>query len=274
MRITIIFLILSSVIFFSSCAKLPVYQSQKNVSNEKENFINPLHTSFDKKSNISYGVANDTTHIYVQAIFRERENLMKIMRGGLTVYFDPDGKKKKKYELKIEKTEVQLTEYEMMIRQGNSNLSNPQQNMPATIDLMFNKVTWDKDGDKFVFYRNMQKEPIAINLGPNKQNDLMLEIKMPLSELPISKDQSLLSIGIESSSVTSGNMSGQRPNAGMSGGGSRGGGGGGGRGGGGGGGGRGGGGGMSGGKSGGGSRPSGSLQSGMEPLKLWFQVQL
>jgi len=273
MKTRILFVLLASFLLFSSCSKLPVYQSQKNVSNEKENFINPLHTSFDKKSNVSYGVANDTTHLYIQAIFRERENLMKIMRGGLNVYFDPEGKKKKKYQLKIEKAEVQLTEYEMMIRKGNSNLSNPQQNMPATIDIMFNKVTWDKNGDKFVFYRNMQKEPLAINLGPNKQNELMLEIKMPLSELPISSDQNLFSIGIESGSVTNGSMSGQRPNSGMSGGGSRGGGGrGGGRGGGGGGGRSGGG--MSGGKSGGGSRPAGSAPSGMEPIKLWFQVQL
>ncbi len=264
MRITIIFLVLSSVIFFSSCSKLPVYNSQEYVVNKEENFINPLSANFDKKNNISYGVANDNTHLYVQAIFRERESFMKIMRGGLTVYFDQEGKKKKKYQLKITKSEVQLTEYEMMTRQGNYNLSNQQQNMPATIDLMFNKVTWDKDGDKFVFYRNLQREPIAVNLEPNKQNELMLKVKIPLTELSLSKNMSLFSVGIESGSVTSGNMSGQRPNAGMSGGGSRGGGGSGGRGGGG----------MGGGKSGGGSRPGGSPQSGMEPIKLWFRVQL
>ena len=141
MRITIIFLLLSTVIFFSSCSKLPVYNSQKYVANEKEDFINPLSANFDKKNNISYGVANDDTHLYVQAIFRKRESFMKIMRGGLTVYFDQEGKKKKKYQLKIEKSEVQLTDYELMTRQGNYNLNNQQQNMPATIDIMFNKIT-------------------------------------------------------------------------------------------------------------------------------------
>ncbi len=268
MKTTTFLLLLSAIVFFSSCAKLPVYESQKYIADEKEDFVNPLSANFDKKNNISYGVANDTTHFYVQAIFRDRENLMMIMRGGLIVYFDPEGKKKKKYQLKIEKAEVQLTEYEMMTRQGNRNLSNPQQNMPATIDLMFNKVTWDKNGDKFVFYRNLQREPIAVNLGPNKQNELMLKLKIPLSELPLSKNQNMFSVGIESGSVAMGNMSGQRPNAGMSGSGSRGGGG---RSGGGGGGS---GGGMSGGKSGGGSRPGGSPTSGIEPIKLWFQVQL
>ena len=267
MRITIIFLLLSSVIFFSSCSKLPVYNSQEYVANKEEGFINPLSANFDKKNNISYGVANDTIHFYVQAIFRERESFMKIMRGGLTVYFDQEGKKKKKYQLKIEKSQVQLTEYEMMTRQGNRNLNNPQQNMPATIDIMFNKVTWDKDGDKLIFYRNLQHEPIAVNLGPNKHNELILKIKIPLTELSLSEDTNLFSVGIESGSISMGNMSGQKLNAGMSGGGSRGGGsrsgrGGRGRGG------------MSGGKSGGGSRPGSSPQSGMQPIKLWFQVQL
>lgn len=262
-------LFFSIVFLFASCAKLPVYQSKTYAQAENNDFLNPLSANFDKKNNISYGVANDDTHFYIQVIFQNRESLMKIMRGGLTVYFDPSGKKKKDYQLKIEKAEVQLSEYELMNRQENRKLNNPQQNMPATIDAMYNKVTWDKNGDKFVFYRNLQQEPIAVSLGPNKQNQLMLEIKMPLSELALTDGQNHFSVGIETRSLSTGNMGGGRPSGGMrpSGGGGMGGRGGGGMGG------RGGrsGGGM---HSGGGSRPSGGSSSGMEPISIWFKVQL
>lgn len=263
MKITPFLLLIIITLLFSSCAKLPVYESKIYVPSEKENLLNPLTSNYDKKTNIQIGIANNDSILYIQAIFHDKQSYKKIMRGGLTVFFDPLGKKKKNYQLKIEKTEVQLTEYELMTRQRNNNLNNPQQNMPSTIDMMYNKVTWDKNGDKFVFYRNLQNKPIGVKLGANKQNELLLEIEIPLKEIPLETGQNLFSIGIESSSVESGNMSGQRPSAEMSSGGSRSGGGG--RGGGGGGG-------MSGGKSGG-SRPAGS-SSEMESIKIWFQVEL
>ena len=149
----------------------------------------------------------------------------------------------------------------------------PQENMAATIGLMYNKITWDKNGDRFVFYRNLQNEPVGVKLVPNKQNELVLEIKMPLSELPLSDGQSLFSIGIETGSVSTGNMmssgrsmgSMRQSNGGMGGRSGGGGGRGGGM--------SGGGGGRSGGKSGG-SRPGGASPSGASPVKIWFQVQL
>ena len=37
---------------------------------------------------------------------------------------------------------------------------------------MCTKVTWDSDGDEFVFYRGMQKQAIEVNLYPNENNEL------------------------------------------------------------------------------------------------------
>jgi len=269
MKNTSIFLLLLGIIIFSSCAKLPIHQSKNYEQAANNNFLNPLSANYDKKNNISYGVAHDDTHFYIQAIFQDRESLMKIAMGGLNIYFDSNGKKKKDYQLKIEKAEIQLTEYELMTRQGNRDLNNPQKNMAASIDMMYNKITWDKNGDKIVFYRNLQREPVAVDLGPNKQNELMLSIKMPLSELPLAEGQNLFSVGIEIGANSKGNMANARSAGSMrKSGGSMGG-----RGGGGGGGGGRSGGGMSGGRSGG-SRPGGASPSGVSPINLWFQVQL
>ncbi len=267
---TISFLVLlSAIVFFSSCAKLPVYKSEIYVAPKTNEFANPVYSNYDKKTNIGFEIANNDTNLFIRAVFHDGESSMKIMRGGLTIYFDPTGKKKKQYQLKIERAQKQKTNMASMNSQNGKNTSARAQDLPKAINATYNKVTWDKNGNEFVFYRNLIKDPIRVDLGPNQSNELILEIKMPLAEIPIEPGQNLFSLGIESGSISTNNMQGNRPNSGMRG---SGGGGGGGRSGGGGG--RGGSGGMGGGKSGGGSRPSGSPQPGMEPLKLWFQVEL
>ena len=273
MKTTPFFLLLIGTLLFSSCTKLPVYKSKTYVAPEKEDFLNPISSHFDKKTNIGFEVANNDTNLFIRAVFHDRQSYMKIMRGGLTVYFDPSGKKKKQYQLKIERAQKQKIDMASMMSQMGMNPSARAQDLPAVIDATYNKVTWDKDGDEFVFYRNILKDPIQVDLSPNKTNELVLEIKMPLKEIPLEAGQNLFSLGIESGSMPSNSMTGSRPNSGMRGGssGSRPSGGGRSSGGGGG---RGGGGGMGGGKSSGGSRPGGGSPSGMEPIKIWFQVQL
>lgn len=249
-------------IVFSSCAKLPVYKSKDYVQPEQEEFLNPMSSHFDEKTNIGFKIADNDTNLYIQAVFRDRRSYSKIMRGGLNVFFDPEGKKGKDYQLKIERLKEQNIDLALMTQRG-ANPSALQNDMATVIGATFNKVTWDKNGKEFVFYRNLIKEPIRVELGSNELNELVLEIKIPLTEIPLESGQNLFSLGIESGSIQTSSNGGQRPSGGMSGGHGRGGMGGGSRGGGGG---------MRGG--GGGSRPSVDSSSGMEPVKVWFQVEL
>lgn len=254
------------ILLLSSCAKMPIYHSKKYNAPEKEDFLNPLPLNYDVKTNINFEIANNDTNFYLQFVFHDRQSYLKIMRGGLTVYFDPTGKKEKKYKLKIERLKDPNIDLAIINQRMNTNPEAIQNNMAAMIGINYNKVTWDKNGKEFVFYRNILKDPIRVDLGPNKTNELVLEVKMPLKELPLEAAQNLFSLGIESGSIASKSMAGQQPSGGMrsSGGGHGGGGMGGGRG-------RGG---MGGGKPGGGSNPAGGSPSGMEPIKIWFQVQL
>ena len=266
-------LIALAVVLFSSCAKLPLYNSKEHVQNQEEEFLNPIASNYDSKTNISFNVSNNDTNIYISAVFHDRQSYIKIMRGGLIVYFDPSGKKKKQYQLKIERSQDQKIDMAAMSSRMGMDPSAKAQDLPAVIDASFTKVTWDKgDDNEFVFYRNMLKDPISVELGSNQASEFVLEIKMPLKELPLEAGQNLFSMGIESGAISTSGMQRSPSSSAMRG---SGGGGGGGRSGGGGGGSGGrSGGGMSGGKSGGGSRPSGGAPSGMEPIKLWFQVQL
>jgi uncharacterized membrane protein YgcG len=257
--------ILVGMLLLASCAKLPVYQSKDYNDEPITEFPNSIADSYDKKANVRYGFANDNTHFYIQSVFSDRESLMKIMRGGLIVYFDPNGKKGKNYQLKIEKSDLQQNDYSMLKSQSPNPEKGERQSLPSTIAVVLSKVTWDKNGKELVFYRNMQKEPILVELLPAGQEQLILAIKMPLSEIPLSDGNSVFSVGIATGKDDLKGMSGNRPgnNGGGMGGGSRPGGRMGGQGG--------------GGMGGGGGRPAGapfSTSTGMSPIEIWCKIQL
>lgn len=92
-----------TLLILCSCARLPIYESLEYATTDSNNFLNPVSSHFDKKFNINYGVANNDSDLFIQAIFHDRASYMQMMRGGLTVYFDPTGKKKKSNKLKIER---------------------------------------------------------------------------------------------------------------------------------------------------------------------------
>lgn len=259
-------LFISGILFLASCAKLPVYQS-KSYQAKSSLTLNEIADNYDKKSNARYGFANDGTHFYIQAVFQNREHLMQIMRGGLMVYFDPDGKKDKNYQLKIEKSEQFQNDYTAIMNQKENSKSNNKQNMPSMIAQSLNKVTWDKNGKVFVFYHNLQKDPISVDLSATEFGVLTLSVKMPISEIPVNNSNNTISLGIETGKNTgqkmrpgqSGGSGGRmRPGASMGGGmrpaGGMGG----------------------GGRGGMGGRPSGapSSSSGMTPVEIWCKVQL
>lgn len=257
-------------LLLSSCVKLPVYKSKNYIPPEPEEFSSLESLNFDEKTNINFIIANNDTNLYIQAIFRDRKSYTKIMRGGLTVFFDPGAKKGKDYQLKIERLEEQNIDLALMKQSMGTNFETSQNDIAAIIGATYNKVNWDKNGKEFVFYRNLIKTPIKVELGPNNLKELVLYIKIPLKEIPLESGQNLFSIGIESGSISKGNIGAQRSGEkGMSNGsggmqGNRGGGGMGGH--------------SGGGKrsgSNGGQRPSGGTpSSGSEAIKLWFKVQL
>jgi hypothetical protein len=283
MKISHVFIFVG-MLMLASCSKMPVYKSKSYNQQTTNESPNSIADNFDKKANVRYGFANDNSHFYIQAEFSDRESLMKIMRGGLIVYFDPNGKKGKDYQLKIEKSDQQLNEYTMLSNQrqnsGNGDRQGERQNMPSTIAAVLSKVTWDKNGKELVFYNKMQKEPILVELLPAAQDQLTLSIKMPLSEIPLSANNSTFSLGIATGKDNMKGMSGNQPGGGGGGMGGPGGGMGGGSGPGGGMGGPGGGG-MGGpggggmGGPGGGGRPDGApSSSGTSPIEIWCKVQL
>ncbi|MCY1722880.1 hypothetical protein OU798_21205 [Prolixibacteraceae bacterium Z1-6] len=104
-KLHLVLLLLTAV--FSSCSKLPINKSERISCLTEPNFPEIKTENHDKGNTINYGIANNDSALYLKAIFHKEEDLMKIMHGGISIYFDPEGKKGKEYNLKIERGEKQ-----------------------------------------------------------------------------------------------------------------------------------------------------------------------
>ncbi len=196
-------------LFSMSCAKLPVYQSQNLSGKPSPEFSAIPTTHFDEKNNIRYGVAVNDTNFFLTATLSDRTSYARIMRSGLNLYFDPQGKKSKKYALKIERSPDQLSRQNI---QGRPTLDPAMQgNMAAAINSVLKKVTWDANGEEFTFYRSPHLYAIEINFSTNEYNELVFELQMPLKEIPVAEDRTFAA-GLETGNsvptmIGSGSMS-------------------------------------------------------------------
>jgi hypothetical protein len=281
--ISVILLMLNFVTF----AKLPVYKSLLYTRAIEKITPEKVAINFDKKGKLWFGTASNDTVFFIRVIFQEQTSVMKLMRGGLNVYFDPSGKKKKNYALMLERSEMpqggqsrmgergERGERGMGGERGKGGTGTDQRmRNPATmIGEVLTKASWIKNGHSYVFNRSQTKSPIRIDFTANDQNQLVYVVCIPMKELSLEKGQQIFSLGIETVEIEQPDFQGSGGRSGgMSGGG------------------RGemGGGGMSGGNMGGGGMRGGGMSGGrmggpgmsggdsstLTPIKLWFQVQL
>ncbi|WP_303917594.1 hypothetical protein [Draconibacterium sediminis] len=181
-------------LFFFACAKIPVYQSQNLSGKPTPEFSAIPTTHFDKKNNIRYGVAVNDTNFFFTATLSDRTIYPRIMRSGLNLYFDPQGKKSKKYALKIERSPDQLNRQNLQGRPMQEPGMNG--NIAAAINSTLKKVTWDANGEEFTFYRSLHLYAIEVNFTTNQYNELVLELQMPIKEIPLARDHTF-STGLE-----------------------------------------------------------------------------
>ncbi|WP_319227089.1 hypothetical protein [Draconibacterium orientale] len=200
-------------LFSLSCTKLPVYQSQDFSGKPSPEFSAIPTTHFDKKNSIRYGVAVNDTNFFFTATLSDRTSYQRIMRSGLNLYFDPQGKKGKKYALKIERS------IDQMNRQSFQAIQTPdlaiQGNVAAAINNALKKVTWNANGEEFTFYPSPHLYSIEVNFTTNEYNELVLELQMPLKEIPVADDQTF-SAGLETGNSTSSPMRGSGSMSGLS----------------------------------------------------------
>lgn len=259
-------------ILLCSCASLnKVESTQETSSNSNE------YTYSDTDSKIRYNITNDKKDLHIKLNTSEFTTIMKIMRTGLIINFDLNGKKSEKTYFQYPLPQSNRFAGRDIAKQGNG------QGSRFDLHKLFAQIS-----DEAIFNRNGEVEQlnilsansdVKVYLKAISNEEMTYDLYIPLNK--ISKDGiaslSKLSVGITTGKVEDASSSGSRGEGmsggerggrgGMSGGMS-------------GGGGRGGRGGMSGGGGrhggmGGEERPGGFDRSSMnKPIAIWFKLNL
>lgn len=255
-------IILLSLLVYGCASSEKLKQSTQQITVDGLSNDWPKLVNFDKTLKIVYGVSYDDSHLYVIARTYDENTKRGIISSGLTVWINPDGKKKKDIGVK----------YPIM----NSGAGNRKGNKGPNNDPN-KKLSQDKfksimlkgiiSNEMKVVQKNYLKIDLDVEVKFDSSGHLLYEMKIPLGLLKqkAKNDLEKIAIGFEMSKpVRSTNVSGPPPERTQSSrpsGGSRGGGGGrGGR--------------SGGGRSGGGAQSVPQSAPSNKPPIFWYQVEL
>lgn len=248
-------LIILLLIFFSSCVPLNTVTSlsENNKTTDKFRY-------YDSKSNVRYYISNDAENLHISLNASERTAISKILKTGLTIYFDVEGKKSTKVSVKYPIKGSQKFSREEMQKQGNQR---DNFDLKTVISELPGNVIFTNYDKTEIFSTVVKNSTIKVSIDANSNKEITYNLTIPFNKILEAGLSSLsnLSIGIVSgkfdmSSQQSGGMQG-----GMRGQGGGQGGGGGGKG--------------QGRGQGGGSRPSNTNMSAMTtPISIWFKADL
>ena len=260
------YIFFSAILFITSCASLNTVTSVVDSTDASDD----LFRYGDTESKVRYYVTNDTEFLKVKFNTAESPSIAKILRTGLTIYFDVKGKKKKdvfvQYPLE---QKVKLTQADMP-KMSSSKSPTPMIDSGKLLSELTGLALFESYKEEKNFSVLDSKSDIKIAITANSNSEITYELIIPISRITNGGLNSLsnLSIGIVSGSFEApamGSGGGQGMSGGsgsMSDGGMRGSGGGGGQGGG-----------QGRGRSTGGSQ-SGNSSIMTKPINIWFKVDL
>ncbi len=137
---------------------------------------------------LSVGVMNDETDLYLCLISKDQPLIAQVLRLGLTVWFDPEGGKKKTFGIRYPAvaTESATSEKEMG--------SPPAWPMPEPVDLENNIAKLRESRPEIAILGPEEKEiaripfmnneSIAVDIGSSSYGQFIFELQVPLKNSP------------------------------------------------------------------------------------------
>ena len=153
---------------------------------------------YDSDSKVSYAVVNTNEYIHLRLKVRDNTSIMKIVRAGLTVYFDVEGKKKTNVGLNYPIKNAQGSRPEMNGKPGK--LENKDKRLQTMVGMIPTTAsfTFFEQNTHFSVLDSTGK--FKVQLTVNDNNELLYDLKVPIKEISKLGIESLtnLSIGVES----------------------------------------------------------------------------
>lgn len=172
------------VFVFTSCAKLPIVNSQwhESVMNGEREF-----NYYDSKSKILYRVSNDSTHLYVS--FEADDQVVKrnILLSGAKIYVDTNLKKKGTAYLQYPLMDKKKMQQSPKDRQGGRNPGgsdreqgqgaiNPEIEMPL-------RAVFVTGGEQYLFDSRIEETDFETAIVNDKQGVLYYLVGIPLDRI-------------------------------------------------------------------------------------------
>ncbi len=220
---------------FNGCKKTVEFDSfwrtaEITIDGDESDWENGL-TYFEKEG-VGLGIRNDEDNLYIILKTYDRTSQLQVIRNGLTIWFDPEGKKKKRFGIRYP---IGLQEYGIFpSRRGAMDFGEPQITKEEFAE-MLREIEIIQSGEKTRIPR-IAAPGIRVAMS-DQAGPLVYEIKIPLR----ADDELLYAIGTHAGtqigvgfetgeikredmmSRRGSGMSGGRPGGGMGGGGGRGG---------------------------------------------------
>ena len=199
--------ILIVAVVLTGCASLTTVNSIEETKSGTA-----LYKNYDSDSQIRFLVSNDENNLHLSLKTTHQPTIAKILRAGLTIYFDKNGKKKKNVYI----------QYPMGSSQDFSQFKGKgKQKTPSDLKSLINSTSVAAE---YVFFEEKQafttthpKSNIQLSLTANEEKELVYDLIIPFDKIALNGKADLfnLSIGIVTGSF---DIPSSRPSTGQGGG--------------------------------------------------------
>jgi hypothetical protein len=176
------------VFLLTGCAPLPIVNSSPDTIKE-----NSIYKYYDSKSQIRYLVSNDDKNLHISFKTVHPPTIAKILRAGLTVFFDKTGKKQK--DVYVTYPIGSPERFTSMQLNPNNQTEN---NVKSLINATSIAAEYGYFGDKKSFITNQSDTKIQLSLSSQSPKELVYDLLIPFDKIDNKGKSDLfnLSIGI------------------------------------------------------------------------------
>ena len=192
-----------AIFLFTACSSMPIYMSKKKIENSEA--PSPF---FDRESKIIYSVEHDNRFVYLNLSATDPTVQRQMLRGGLTIWIDPSGRKNENLGFRYPLSERPVPAEISNRRGGHAETFNPMENEKERSHHLLRQfeeqITYiellgflEAGSFERLNYK-LEKGPIKVDIFMNEEGKLFYTARIPLSNIFMDKDKAdkLLSIGV------------------------------------------------------------------------------
>jgi hypothetical protein len=165
-----------------------------------------VSTVYDEDNKLGYTITKDNSHIYITVTTQDKGTQLKMMKNGVTIFFDNEGKKNKHLSVQypVPKKRESLDIEKIKQLRENGNRQEMLQNMMTSLGTDI-KIT--ENSEERIINKELNSEGVSVNYKIAIEG-LSYSLKVPLSYIASPSDSKSIGISIEGMKKPEGNNAG------------------------------------------------------------------